>query len=214
MTPLSKWDDIPQTDDDLRRKFNGSYVLGVVNKQHSKPQTLSLSTPDGRLWEVSFIDEKKGKISTLIEVRSSHILVKDAIPSQTGVVQYDKDILYFSRICARQWQVGLTRANGQILNSSRRVVSITLEPAAAVFQPQYLQESVSSFVKKLEDKKSGYQAIAISKLYWLKREGSEDITLYRNLLPIGTFSYGGFMINKSCRDFTQELQDDLKIQVR
>lgn len=211
---LVQWDGLRQTNDDIRRKFNGSFIHGVCPNLSDDTRTYYLSDFDGATVRASAFSNRTNKLINSVGEHWEQIDVLYAFPPQTGVIPFGKDIIYLTRNPARQWQVGLCRANAHVYTSNLKPVVLGADHAEAMFTVKYPRsKGIMEALAEFKDKE--LVSYAINHKYWLNRPSkSSNIALFRNLIPMGSLSHGAFFIHKACSDFKQELWDDLKIKVK
>lgn len=211
---LVNWDGLRHTNDDMRRKFNSTFIHGMCPNLSTEIRTYHLNDFDGGLVRASAFSNRTNKLINPATENWADIDVLYAFPPQTGVIPFGKDILYLTRNPARQWQVGLCRNNSHVYGSTLKPLPLVSEHAEAMFTAKYPRStSLDEALEKFKDKE--LIAYALNHRYWLSRpKGSSTISLLRNLIPLGSCSHGSFFIHKACGDFKQELLDDLKIKVK
>lgn len=206
---LSRWDGLPQAAQDVARKFNNTFVLAQVPEIDRVTRVYhfrELHARDSRV-EVRGNDGVRAYY-----VNWKTIDVLQEFPEHTGAVPFQNTVILFKRKPARQWQVGMCDGNTFIWNRTGHLQRLNLNYAEACYQPQYQNRKLEEVVKELSAKDSTLEAYAINSTYWLSGDGSR-VVLYRNRIPLGTFLYGSFLLNKACSSLSQELWDDLKIKV-
>lgn len=207
---LVNWDDLPQTADDMNRKFAGTYVWGIAARTSETPRVYEVTQIEGNDIFLRFSPGRGQRHEVAID-RWREFDVVEAYPRTLGAVPFFDKVLLIKRTPMRQWHVGLTGNNTSLVNHLFQPQRIGFSEAEAVFRPVYEGLSVKDAVEALM-KEENRQAIALSPHYWLAKH-KDKVKLYRGRLCLGSFVYGGFFIHKACTDLKQELWDDLKLKV-
>ncbi len=214
---LTQWDNLPQSAEDIRRKFTSTYVLASIGTISPEPATYYLEIDeDGHVQPLQW---PQGNRLAYDYCRAGDVDVVEAVP-EGRVVPYVtnggvENILVVRRRPERQWQVGLCRANSTFYTWANGMLTpsgVDYSRAKAAFQPNYQLTTIHDSLEAFKPKDSTIQARALGPRYWLGRNG-KDISLFMGRSMLGNFVYGGFFINKTCMDLKQELWDDLKIKV-
>lgn len=205
---LSHWDGLPQNAEDAQRKFNGTYVYALIDDNNTA-KTYKL-TWDGRMVSGVYLDANKRERHTNWVGWETVDIIR-AYPKVLGAIPVDNTVYFIKRNPARQWQVGLCRANTHLWDVNGRGVPPTVPIISAAYEPEWFRGSVKEAVQALESTKL-LEAVALNNRYWLLK-CPDKIKLFSGRLPVGSFMFGSFLIHKSCRDLKQELWDDLKIKV-
>ena len=210
MTQLRDWDGLAQNNEDIQRKFEFTFV------EASHPEVgkgvFWFNGFDGNRVSVHYAP-KEGNKPIAYMVRWADIDVINAFPTTIGAVPFRNGVLFLKRTAARQWQVGAGQGTGFIWDSNFKPVFWDYEKAQALYFPKYERIPIEEAVRRFEEKKLGIVAHAIDSTYWLARRG-DKIVLYRNRHKMGSFVYGSFFLHGACRDFVQELWDDLHLRVK
>jgi hypothetical protein len=206
---MSHWDGLLQSSEDLARKFNNTYVWGTIEGYIKQPTALHLEGRDG-YWRVTYWNTEEKKNRRLVDIRPQYIDIVHALPPLTGAIPFFNTIMFSRRVPQRQWQVGTCRGNSMLYNRQLQVIAFDLQHCLWLFDPVYEPIKIADAVERFKKEKN-LEALALDNRYWLSRGEGKNITLYRNMVVMGGYVYGGFFANPACGDFKQELYDDLKI---
>lgn len=208
---LDRWDGLELTADDVHRKFQQTYIYATHPEiNDNNPTVLYIEQVDGNALNLQYRPTGGGR-SRSFSCRTNTLDVRDVYPSIVGAVPDGKSVVIFRRLPARQWQVGLCRANAQILSRELQPLAVNLSTASGLFNPVYEDRPIAEILRRFEIDHA-LMAFALSSVYWLARR-KDKIVLYRNATALGSFVFGTFFVNKSCTDLSQELWDDLRIKV-
>lgn len=210
---LENWDGLNQTNEDIARKFDNTYVYA----SHPDVGTgvFYLSAFEGRHCRAYYgtPNERLG-LPPATTVQWREIDVIHSFPETIGVVPHRTGVLILKRTASRQWSVGLGSGTGTMWDQDLRVQHMGYDKAVSVYSPVYDTAPIEEVVKRFSEKGRGLQAHALSSVYWLARR-DDKIVLYRNRnLKMGSYVYGSFFLHGSARDFVQELWDDLHLRVK
>lgn len=207
---LKNWDGLNQNREDIIRKFNGTYVHAIVPElKDEKPRTYYLGDFEDRNVGIRWVEKGKRNHGS-VPWQSIDVLYSQ--PPHLGAVPYELGILFVSRLPTRQWQVGICRGTTALHDSEGVSVPLNLENVDALFSPQYDKRPVTELANELKRNKD-LKAVALSPRFWLSKTKGNYVELHSNRIPVGTFQYGGFMLNAVCGDLKQELWDYLKLKV-
>lgn len=210
---LDQWEGLQLNWEDVARKFNGTIVFGVhAEINDGRPIAMHLTDMDDRNCVAHFFTATGVARDANLSIRMRDLDVLHAVPPVLGAIPAGKGILFVQRVPARQWQVGVCRANTRILNKDLVAQVVGLSTVRGIFDPVYTNEPYTEVLKRF-DKDKELQAYALSPTYWFARR-VDKIVLYRNQIALGSFVYGTFFVNQACSDLKQELWDDLRIKVQ
>lgn len=211
---LREWDGLPQNAQDISRKFHNTYVKAIVPELDPKQEhVITIGDFDGGFCHVTYLVDEQGR-SKRCAAEWGQIDVIEAWPTTVGSIPFFNKVLLLKRSIARQWQVGLCSHNSHVWNHTLRAITLRLQEANALFNPKYEfdKKDITKVVKRFEEQKT-LEAVALDPIWWLVRM-NDKLVLYRNQLPLGSFTFGRFFLNSKCSDFEQELWDDLKLKVK
>lgn len=207
---LSVWDGLVQSSEDINRKFGGTFVFAVCPDIDAEQRVYEIVEVGPGVATIRW-SPRAGARHRTDNHQWESIDVIHHYPKTLGAIPFFNKALFIQRNPARQWHVGLTSRNTQLWDHTMRPTRIGMAEAEAVFSPTYEKREVLDAVKELETNKER-EAVVLSPQYWLvKRE--DKVKLYRGRLSLGSFSFGGFFVHKSCGDLRQELWDDLRLKV-
>ena len=214
---ITHWDNLPQSADDVNRKFSGTYVLAShPNILKGAPTVMYL---DGRdhvhAFQVSYYREPPSANSrdyANADITTTDLDVLAAYPPKVGAIPDGNEVLLLRRNPNRQWQVGLCHGNCTLQDYNLMSVRLSTTSVRNLFTPVYpTYTNYREILQRFETNPS-LLAFAITPTYWLARR-KDKLVLYRNLTALGSFVMGTFFVNKACSDLRQELRDDLRIEI-
>jgi hypothetical protein len=202
-----QWEGLVLSSDDVARKFASTYVYGTYNE--SKPHTYQIGNNEG--WSCTLFYKGVGKLESLQRCDLRLLDIIHAYPPVTGAFQHESTVGIVKRQPARQWQVGVCRANIMLWDENLEPQRLAHDVIESMFTATYPRQDVHTILKEFQEDKK-LRAKVITNRYWLKRAG-KDVALYRNMICLGSFVLGSFFVNAACQDLKQELWDDLRIKV-
>ena len=215
---LRDYEKLRLNQEDIRQKFGNTFVHASHSEvNNGAPTTMSIGL-DGGECLVSFFGQRNfsgGQSSQLhsARVRTDDLDVLEVYPKSLGVIPFGtNDIVFARKNVARQWQVGLCQANTALFSSAGLPLRVDLAYANALFSATYKKASYRDLLTRFAEDPT-LIAAAINNVYWMCKK-NDKIVLNRNQIPLGSFVYGSFFVNKSCTDLIQELWDDLRLPVK
>ena len=212
-TALGMWDGDSQNADDIRRKFSGTFLDMTIPEVYRAPQVVHFTDVDGDLAYYRTSEEGTRRQAFYWREAVVHRYMPDL-----GAVQVSPHaILFAKKRTQRQWQLGF--GGGSVVMwddtlQSHRDWSTSV--AEKFYNPVYPE---GALVDRLAVCMQRFQADptirsqALDSIYWLRHTGKNTTTLYRNVLPLGSFNFGQFFVQKPCTIFAQELYEHFNIQV-
>jgi hypothetical protein len=200
---LADWDGVAQTDDDMGRKFNNTYIKAVTPK-----------SPDGAVFSPQFFENgyaylRNIKEGYLDKYPRKEVLVICPNPAPSLYQLVGGGVAMVRRLPARQWQEGLCSGNTAIFINGELRPRWGGEVAVQLFEPQVdvpLEQALASI-------KAG-ECMRLTKKYWLKSaKGDSNISLYRRHTRIGSWASKSFFWAPDGKLLQEEVKDELRFYV-
>jgi hypothetical protein len=208
LIPLSAWDGVRQTQNDLSRKFNNTWVLAraVSAKSPGKEQTgvcyisaVREETVDGELVE----NDRP------FTVPHENFYIIKAVPDPGVYTLEGGGVVLLRRLPARQWHEGLYNGNFLVYINGERTINWGNSVARQLFKPQE-DVSLTEALKVLPEGK----CLRLTKTYWLQsRKAERIVNLMRNNTRCGSWAEDQFYWAPAGKIMKEELKDELKFHV-
>lgn len=210
---LRDYEGLRLTLEDIRQKFGNTYLrVSHPSINAGRPTVIQLWNMEGGEARATFHSGKLDDVKQL-GIMVDDLDVLEFYPKAIGVIPYnDNDIIFVRKGVARQWQVGLCQANTIVYSSLGTTMRWDLSAAEAIYDAVYKTHTYREVLKQFAAEKY-LKAVALNSVYWMCRR-DEKIVLNRNQIPLGSFVYDSFFVNKACTDLGQELWDDLRLRVK
>lgn len=185
-------------DDDLRMKFEGSFLRLRLPSGDKVGQCIEFTDPAIKIDREVF--------------HRKEIEILEEIPA-VGISNFQNGIVAFTRSTRRQYKRGLNEGSANILMETGDQLHLTNDLAINIFDKKFSDFEVALDV--LKHAKTKIKARALNTRYWLhKSPTTNEVLLMRNGLKVGIFSETRFWFNKNCDSLKQELIDDLNLDLK
>ncbi len=198
MNTLAHFNGLDQNLDDIRRKFLSTYFEATIKKE---TQVVCLADTDGPEW--AYLRMKPG--APLVKVLTKDVEIVRDFPN-VGWINFNKGVMFIQRNPARQWQVGMCRANASVWDHGNTTVDTTHSIAVAAFgyqKPASIKEALELIRKRK------HTGVALNRNYALINNATA-ISLYRKRMPIASFEQSKFFFNHNCTWFKPEIETDFQ----
>jgi hypothetical protein len=208
LIPLSAWDGVRQTQNDLGRKFNSTWVLAKV---------VSAKDPGKEHVGVCYVSSVRETdvIGELVEdersfaVPHENFFIVKAVPDPGVYTLEGGGVVLLRRLPARQWHEGLYNGNCLVHINGERSDAWGNSVARQLFKPQE-DVSLTEALKVLPEGK----CLRLTKTYWLQsRKAERIVNLMRNNTRCGSWAEDQFYWAPAGKIMKEELKDELKFHV-
>lgn len=209
MNTLRHYEGVELTDDDMRRKFAGTFVYALINgskKASKEPLVICVSdfTHDSQDNLMAFC---RFNGTNGINLKPENIEIIMDFP-KCGWFNFDGDALYLERSPARQWAVGACRGNSYITRMPKQSMNQVL-PSHAVWTAAFGEQKQRSLKQSLSEIKGGSLGVALNRDYAIKKS-NDGILLFHRTIPIASFERTRFFMYHNTSWFIPELEVDFK----